>query len=102
MQPGPQEVGDRIFNASYKMLDSDVDEMHSKVLQASPGSLSAPLSNGNLATDLTWLLAGASPRTMGWQEKQLLQIDFPAWALKACTLAHVSFHGNAWLTPIHL
>jgi len=83
---GPEVVAHRVFNTNYEVLESDVDQMHAEVLKVSEGStgLSGPtLFHGDTTADLTWLLAGASPRTMGWLERQIFQIDFPARALTA-------------------
>jgi hypothetical protein len=101
-EQGPEVVADRVFNTNYEVLESDVDQMHAEVLKVSEGStgLSGPtLLRGDLTADLTWLLVGASPRKMKWEDKQIFQIDFPARALAARTF---NVKKNTWLTPVYL
>jgi len=79
-------ISTRVFDADYNILDRSVDELHAQALQVQRGELQAPTAGGELTLDLTWLLVGANPRTMNWDERQLLQFDFPVWRPNCETL----------------
>ena len=84
--PQVSYISTRVFDADYNILDRNVDEVHAQVLQVQRGESQEATPGGDLTLDLTWLLMGANPRTIGWDERQLLGFDFPVWRPNCETL----------------
>jgi len=75
-----------VFDADYNMLECSLDEVHEKVLKVHTGSPVANSPPEGMTADLTWLLIGANARTIGWNERQILQVDFAVWNLSCWSI----------------
>ena len=72
----PSQLPACVLDADYNVLGWNVDAVQAKVLQMR-GAESPRARPWDLNADLTWLLIGANPKTMGWNDRQILQVNFP-------------------------